>query len=59
VLKLAKTENVDPGSFTIMGASNCAALVNQLAIESKLPRIRNYISGVSQLNVWQYDGTYF
>ena len=53
VLKLATFENVDPNNFTIMGASNGAALVNQLAIESRLPNIRNYISGVSQLNVWQ------
>lgn len=59
VLKLATFENVDPDNFTIMGASNGAAMVNQLAIESKLPSIRNYISGVSQLNVWQYDGEHF
>jgi len=59
VLKLATHENVDPNNFTIMGASNGAALVNQLAIESRLPNIRNYISGVSQLNVWQYDGEHF
>lgn len=59
VLKLATFENVDPNNFTIMGASNGAAMVNQLAIESKLPSIRNYISGVSQLNVWQYDGEHF
>jgi poly(3-hydroxybutyrate) depolymerase len=42
-----------------MGASNGAAMVNQLAIESRLPNIRNYISGVSPLNVWQYDGKQF
>lgn len=59
VLKLATFKNVDPDNFTIMGASNGAALVNQLAIESRLPNIRNYISGVSQLNVWQYDGKNF
>ncbi len=59
VLKLATFENVDPNNFSIMGASNGAALVNQLAIESKLPNIRNYISGVSPLNVWQYDGKHF
>ncbi|MGB4737721.1 MAG: DUF1592 domain-containing protein [Fuerstiella sp.] len=59
VLKLATFENVDPSNFTIMGASNGAALVNQLAIESRLPNIRNYISGVSQLNVWQHDGKHF
>jgi len=59
VLKLAAFENVDSGNFTIMGASNGAALVNQLAIESKLPNIRNYISSVSPLNVWQHDGRKF
>ena len=59
VKKLATFENVDPNGFTIMGASNGAALVNQLAIESNLPNVCNYISGVSQLNVWQYDGKDF
>ena len=59
VRKLSTFNNVDPYDFTIMGASNGAALVNQLAIESRLPNIRNYISGVSQLNVWQYDGKNF
>lgn len=59
VLKLATYDNVDPNKFTIMGASNGAALVNQLAIESKLPNICNFISGVSQLNVWQHDGKRF
>ena len=42
-----------------MGSSNGAALVNQIAIESKLPNIRNYICGVSPLNVWQHDGENF
>jgi len=56
---LAKHKNVAANDFTIMGASNGAALVNQLAIESRLPNIRNYISGVSPLNVWQYDGKQF
>jgi poly(3-hydroxybutyrate) depolymerase len=59
VLKLATFENVDADGFTVMGASNGAALVNQLAIESRLPNIRSYVSGVSQLNVWQYDGKHF
>lgn len=59
VQKLAKHANVSPHGFTIMGASNGAALVNQLMIESRLPNIRNYISGVSPLNVWQYDGRQF
>ncbi len=59
VLKLAKFDNVDSNNFTIMGASNGSAMVNQLAIESRLPNIRNYISGVSPLNVFQYDGGRF
>ncbi len=59
VLKLAKFDNVDSKNFTIMGASNGSAMVNQLAIESRLPNIRNYISGVSPLNVFQYDGGQF
>lgn len=59
VRKLATFESVDPDNFSIMGASNGAALVNQLMIESTLPNVRNYISGVSPLNVWQYDGKHF
>jgi len=42
-----------------MGVSNGSALVNQIAIESRLPHIRNYISSVSPLNVWQHDGQSF
>jgi polyhydroxybutyrate depolymerase len=59
VAELAKADNVDPKNFTIMGSSNGSALVNQLMIESDLPNVRNYISGVSPLNVWQYDGQQF
>lgn len=59
VVTLAKADNVDPTRFTIMGSSNGAALVNQLMIESDLPNVRNYISGVSPLNVMQYDGKDF
>lgn len=59
VQELAKCNNVDANNFTIMGASNGAALVNQLMIESKLSNVRNYISGVSPLNVWQHDGKNF
>jgi len=59
VLKIASFENVQKDNFSIMGASNGAALVNQLLIESRLPNIRNYISGVSPLNVWQHDGDQF
>ncbi|MDA7527409.1 PQQ-binding-like beta-propeller repeat protein [bacterium] len=59
VRNLAKYENVDANNFSVMGASNGAALVNQLAIECRLPNIRNYISGVSPLSVWQFDGEHF
>ena len=45
--------------FSIIGSSNGAALVNQLAIECQLPNIRNYVSGVSPLNVYQHDGKSF
>jgi poly(3-hydroxybutyrate) depolymerase/DNA-binding FrmR family transcriptional regulator len=59
VQKMAQHKNVDTNNFSIMGASNGSALINQIAIESNLPNIRNYISGVSPLNVWQFDGTNF
>ncbi len=59
VQKLATFQNVDPDNFSIMGFSNGAALVNQLMIEGSLPNVRNYISGDSPLNVWQYDGRNF
>ena len=59
IKKLATYDNVQPDNFSIMGASNGAALVNQLAIESKLPNIRNYVSGVSPLNAFQHDGKNF
>ena len=59
VLKLGSFKNVQKDNFSVMGASNGAALVNQLLIESRLPNIRNFISGVSPLNVWQHDGAQF
>ncbi|MDH4476956.1 MAG: hypothetical protein QE274_10805 [Verrucomicrobiaceae bacterium] len=59
VEKLAACENVQPDNFTIMGNSNGAALANQLAIESRLPNIRNYVTAVSPLNVLQHDGRNF
>ena len=59
VARLAKADNVDPKNFTIMGSSNGSALVNQLLIESDLSHVRNYITGVSPLNVLQYDGKDF
>ena len=51
--------NAEKGTITIMGVSNGAALVNQLAIESDLPNVRNYITAVSPLNVFQHDGSNF
>jgi len=59
VQTLATFKNVAPDDFSIMGNSNGAALVNQMAIETTLPHIRNYITGVSQLNAWQHDGEHF
>ena len=59
VLKLAECVNIKKDDFSVMGASNGAALVNQLMIESRLPHFRNFISGVSPLNAWQHDGTHF
>ena len=59
VTRLANYPNVAPDRFTIMGNSNGAALVNQLAIESKLPNIRNLITAVSPLNVYQHNGKGF
>lgn len=56
---LLSYRNVEKDSITIMGSSNGAALVNQLAIECKLPSIRDYITAVSPLNVYQYDGQHF
>ena len=59
VLKLADCVNIKKDDFSVFGASNGAALVNQLMIESRLPHFRNFISGVSPLNAWQHDGTHF
>ena len=59
IRKLAAFDNVQLDNFTVMGSSNGAALVNQMAIETRLPNIRNYITSVSPLNVWQHDGNHF
>jgi poly(3-hydroxybutyrate) depolymerase len=56
---LAACDNVLADNFTIMGNSNGAALANQLAIESRLPNIRNYVTAVSPLNMLQHDGQDF
>ncbi|MGI9242851.1 MAG: hypothetical protein ACR2RV_18785 [Verrucomicrobiales bacterium] len=54
--KLAPAKDTE---FTIIGFSNGAALANQIAIESKLPNIKNYITAVSPLNKFQHDGKHF
>ena len=59
VKKLSMYDNVQQDNFSVMGNSNGAALVNQLAIESKLPNLQNYVSAVSPLNVYQHDGKNF
>ena len=59
VKKLSMYDNIQKDNFSVMGNSNGAALVNQLAIESKLPNLRNYVSAVSPLNVYQHDGKNF
>ena len=59
ITTLANYNNVQVSNFSVMGNSNGAALVNQMAIETKLAHIRNYITAVSPLNVWQHDGKNF
>ena len=59
VKKLSTYDNIQKDNFSVMGNSNGAALVNQLAIESKLPNLRNYVSAVSPLNAYQHDGKNF
>ena len=59
VKKLSTYDNIQKDNFSVIGNSNGAALVNQLAIESKLPNLRNYVSAVSPLNVYQHDGKNF
>lgn len=57
--ELTKFSNVEKENFSIMGNSNGAALVNRIAIETKLTSIKNYISAVSPLNGYQHDGKNF
>ena len=59
VKRLSTYDNIEKNNFSVMGNSNGAALVNQLAIESTLPNLRNYVSAVSPLNVYQHDGKNF
>jgi poly(3-hydroxybutyrate) depolymerase len=59
VTKLGTFDNVQKETFTILGSSNGAALANQIAIETKLPQIKNYVCMVSHLNGYQHDGKHF
>ena len=59
VRTLAKYDNVRDDDFTVMGSSNGAALANQIAIETDLAAIRNYVCLVSPLNGYQHDGKNF
>ena len=51
--------NVRDDNVSVMGSSNGAALVNQLAIETRRSNIRNFVTCVSPLNTFQFDGTNF
>lgn len=59
VTDLIGYSNVKAGDVVLMGSSNGAALVNQIAIETKLGYFSHYITLVSQLNSWQHDGSDF
>ena len=59
IRRLAAFDNIQKDGFTVMGVSNGSALVNQLAIESRLPNIRSYVAIVSPLNTLQHDGSHF
>ncbi|MDP6634716.1 MAG: prolyl oligopeptidase family serine peptidase [Phycisphaerae bacterium] len=59
VKDVSKYDNVRKDNISIMGNSNGAALVNQIACETRLAGIRNYISAVSPLNGYQHDGANF
>ncbi len=59
IKEISKYPNVQKDNVSILGNSNGAALVNQIACETKLACIRNYISAVSPLNGYQHDGKNF
>ena len=59
VTDLISYSNVRAGDVTLMGSSNGAAMVNQIAIETRLDCFTHYITLVSQLNNWQHDGSAF
>ena len=59
IKEISKYRNVQKDNVNILGNSNGAALVNQIACETKLACIRNYIAIVSPLNGYQHDGKNF
>ena len=59
VTTLISFDNVQKDNVTVLGSSNGAALVNQIAIETKMSNFKNYISLVSHLNTFQHDGKNF
>ena len=59
VTDLIGYSNVKTGGVVLMGSSNGSALVNQIAIETRLDYFSHYITLVSQLNSWQHDGLNF
>ena len=59
ITKLVTYDNVQGENVSMMGVSNGAAMVNQLAIECTLPNLRNFVTSVSPLNELQHDGNDF
>ena len=59
IQKLLQYDNVAKTHVTVIGSSNGAAMVNQLAIESQMSQIKNLVTLVSPLNAFQDDGAFF
>ena len=59
IQRLLQYDNVAKTDVTVIGSSNGAAMVNQLAIESQMPQIKNLVTLVSPLNQFQHDGAFF
>ena len=59
IQRLLQYDNVVKTHVTVIGSSNGAAMVNQLAIESQMPQIKNLVTLVSPLNEFQHDGAFF
>lgn len=59
ILRVLEHENAQADQVTVMGSSNGSALANQMAIETKLTQVRNYVTCVSPLNAFQHDGKNF